>query len=68
MWGTLVYQVRLIVRWDMWEPLGQRRRVMTYMLGEVFCSVWHNAQVETWALGMRCVAVLWGCAVGLLWS
>ena len=32
------------------------------------CSAWHNAQVETWALGMRCVAVLWGCAVGLLWS
>ena len=32
------------------------------------CSVWHNAHVKTWALGIGAFAVLWGCAVGLLWS
>ena len=39
LWGvsvTLAYQVRLVVRWDVWVPLGQSRRVLTCTLGEVF--------------------------------
>ena len=35
-WGTSAHYVHLVVRWDVWEPLGQRRRVLTYTLWGVW--------------------------------
>ena len=61
MWDTLVYQARLIVSWDMWEPLASRAKTSGVDLhSEVMyiCSVWHKTHV---VLGMRCIC----CTVGM---
>ena len=63
-WGTPAYQVHSVVRWDVWEPLWQRRWVLTYTLRWwtfVLCGT-----VLMWHWGWGEFAVLWGCAVGLL--